>query len=91
MRFSESMLGAAERAYCRNAVLESDWDTAEYFSDRQLAGLAQHAKEQIDNDYIKKSPCEYPGICRPAIVTVVIVIGDSYIYCIVWWRLATLL
>lgn len=58
--------------------------TAEYFSDRQLAGLAQHAKEQIDNDYIKKSPWEYPGICRPAIVTVVIVIGDSYIYCIVW-------
>lgn len=84
MRFSESMRGAAERAYCRNAVLESDWDTAEYFSDRQLAGLAQHAKEQIDNDYIKKSHCEYPGICRPAIVTVVIVIGNSYIYCIVW-------
>lgn len=79
MRVSESTLGASERAYCWNAVLEYDCDTAEYFSDGQLAGLAQHAKEQIDNDYIKRSPSKYPSIYKAATVTVIAIGTRIYI------------
>lgn len=77
MRLSESMCGASERGYSWNAVLEYDWETAESSPNGLLGGLAQHAKKQIDEGYIKMSPCIYSGICKPAIVTVVIVIGDS--------------
>lgn len=79
MRVSESMRGASERAYCWNAVLEYDCDTVGSFSDGQLAGLAQHAKEQVDNDYIKRSPCEYPGIRKPATVTAIAIGTRIYI------------
>lgn len=79
MRVSESMLGASERAYCWNAVLEYHCDTAKSFSDAQLAGLAQQAKKQIDDDYIKRSPFKYPGIRKPAAVTVIAIGTRIYI------------
>ncbi|MCJ1347400.1 hypothetical protein MMC31_005625, partial [Peltigera leucophlebia] len=71
MRVSESIRGASEKAYSWNAVLEYDRNIVESFSDGQLAGLAQEAKQQIDDDYIKRRPCEYPGIRKPATVTVI--------------------
>lgn len=50
MRISESMRGASEKAYSWNPLLEFESNTAELFSDEKLAGLAQQAKKEIDED-----------------------------------------
>lgn len=66
MRVSESMRGAPK------------WPTAGIY-DCDTAGLAQHAREQIENDYIKRSPCGYPGICKLPTVTVTAIGTHIYI------------
>lgn len=55
MKISESMSGGPQKAYSWNAVLQFKSNTAESFSDKQLAGLAQEAKRQIDEDYVCQS------------------------------------
>lgn len=47
MRFSESMRGAAERAYCRNAVMESDWDNRRIFFWQTISG-SRSARQRTD-------------------------------------------
>lgn len=73
------MHGASEKAYSWNAVLEFGSSTVELFSDEQLAGLAQEVKQQIDEDYIHRSPSAYPGIRKPATVTVLAIWNRIYI------------
>ena len=52
-------------------VLEYDYSTVNTFSDGQLAGLAQHFKQEMDHDYNKRRPNDYSGIRKPAAVSVI--------------------
>lgn len=73
------MGGGPQKAYSSNAVLEFESNTAKSFSDQQLAGIAQEAKRQMDEDYVNRSQSLYTGIRKPTAVTVLAIGNRIYI------------
>lgn len=79
MEISKSMRTAPNRAYSWNVVLQYDDKTVGTFTDGQLLGLAQHFKQELDRNYHKWRPVDYPEIRKPAAVSVIAIGSCIYV------------
>lgn len=70
------MCRAQQPAYSCNVVLEYDHNIVAAFSDGQLAGLAQ---QEMERDYNKRRPRDYPGIHKLAVISVIAIGSRIYV------------